>query len=70
MECKKTLPKAERKRHREKVRVLCSQQDSVATLDPYENSDERWKDDIRLWPQVEFGEIYTYLVGTQGHAVY
>ena len=46
--------------------MLCSEQDPVVTLDTYEISDERWKDDVRLWPPVEFGEIYTYLVDTPG----
>ena len=66
MEYKSCLPKAERKRYCEKLQVLCSKQDPVVTLDPYEISDERWTDDVALWPPVEFGEIYTYLVDTPG----
>ena len=35
-------------------------------LDLYEISNERWTDNVMLWPPVEFGEVYTYLIDTPG----
>ena len=64
MEYNNSLPEAERKRYCEKLAALCSKQYPVVMLDPYEISDERWTDDVTLWPPVEFGEIYNYLVDT------
>ena len=32
--------------------------------DPYSLSDSSWKDDISLLPDVQWGDIYTYLINT------
>ena len=34
--------------------------------DPYQLEPEMWSEDLKLWPDVEFGNIYTYLIGTPG----
>ena len=34
--------------------------------DPFGLVDDEWVDDVRRWPQVEFGDIYTYLIDTKG----
>ena len=33
-------------------------------IDPYQIDNGKQKYDITLWPPVEFGEIYTYLIHT------
>ena len=33
---------------------------------PYRIPNERWKDNLSLWPPVEFGQICTYLIDTPG----
>ena len=27
---------------------------------------EKWVDDLKLWPNVEYGDIYNYLINTKG----
>lgn len=51
-------------RYREKLDVLC--QYVKDTVDPSKLSHEKWIDDINLWPEVEFGQIYAYLIDTPG----
>ena len=34
--------------------------------DPYKEPIEMWSDDISLWPELEFGQLYIYLVSTTG----
>uniref|UniRef100_A0A1X7SHI9 SWIM-type domain-containing protein n=1 Tax=Amphimedon queenslandica TaxID=400682 RepID=A0A1X7SHI9_AMPQE len=34
--------------------------------DPYKVPMEMWSDDISLWPDLEFGQLYMYLVSTTG----
>ena len=34
--------------------------------DPYALSEEAWNDDITKWPNVEFGDIYNYLIDSKG----
>ena len=34
--------------------------------DLYAIMEEKWKDDVALWPKVEFGQIYIYLIDTPG----
>jgi len=34
--------------------------------DPFSLAEDKWVDDVRRWPQVEFGDIYTYLIETKG----
>ena len=48
------------------LQVLYNSNDSGVLVDPYSVEDEKWKDDVSLWPPVEFGEIYTYLIDTPG----
>ena len=35
-------------------------------VDPYQIPDSSWIDDVSLWPPVEFGNIYSYLIDTPG----
>ena len=51
-------------RYKRKVEILCQSVERV--VDPYKISDEKWIDDVSLWPQVEFGQIYQYLIDTPG----
>ena len=32
--------------------------------DPYDIPDELWLDDPSKWPEIQFGDIYTYLINT------
>ena len=59
-----TLPVAEKKRYKEKVEAITKNK-FLNSLDPYEIVDG-WIDDIALWPPVEFGCIYSYLIDTPG----
>ena len=34
--------------------------------DPYDIPDELWLDDPSKWPEIQFGDIYTYLMDTPG----
>ena len=47
-----------------KIEILSQGGETIC--DPYKVPQEKWIDDITLWPEVEFGEIYTYLVETPG----
>ena len=38
--------------------------DSIALIEPYEIEEHDWIDDATLWPPVDFGDIYMYLVDT------
>ena len=49
-----------------KLELLYSSKDPEVVVDPYRVENERRKDDIALWPPVQFGEIYTYLIDTPG----
>ena len=61
-----TLPAAEKRRYLLKLEVLYNSKDPDIAIDPYQIDNGKWKDDITLWPPVEFGEIYTYLIDTPG----
>ena len=51
-------------RYKRKLEILC--QYAEAVIDPYQLPEEKWIDDVSLWPQVEFGQIYSYLINTPG----
>ena len=38
----------------------------LKSLDPYQLNAEAWIDDPSLWPEVEFPQIYMYLIDTPG----
>ena len=61
-----TLPEVERGRYIKKLQVVYGSEDPKVLVDPYEVPDDKWVDDVSLWPPVEFGEIYTYLIDTPG----
>lgn len=56
-----TLPATEKKRYKEKVEAITKSKFANA-LDPYKI--DGWIDDISLWPPIEFGSIYSYLIDT------
>ena len=45
---------------------LFETKDPEALHDPYEIDDIEWIGDLTVWPPVEFGDIYYYLVETPG----
>ena len=59
-----TLPEPEKKRYREELEVLFEAKNPKALRDPYEIESNEWIDDLTVWPPVEFGDIYSYLVET------
>ena len=61
-----SLSAPEKRRYREKLQVIYNSNDRAALVDLYTIEDEKWKDDVSLWPPVEFGEIYTYQIDTPG----
>ena len=55
-----SLQSRDKERYAEKLAVLYgSHTDSI---DPFDIPDDKWVDDIFLWPPVEYGDVYTYLV--------
>ena len=34
--------------------------------DPFAIADDRWSEDLSKWPDVEFDDVYTYLIDTKG----
>ena len=60
-----TLSAAENKRYIQKLEVLYCSKDPEVLIDHYVIEESKWKDDIALWPPVEFGLIYTYLIDMQ-----
>lgn len=58
-----TLPTAEKKRYVKKIELF-SKEKFKDSLDPYQMIE--WTDDLSLWPPVEFGAIYSYLIDTNG----
>ena len=53
----------EKKRYIDKVELI-SRKKFSNDLDPYEMKD--WIDDVSLWPSIEFGSIYAYLIDMPG----
>ena len=50
-----------KKRYSEKLTV-----DGKEIQDPYKIPVDSWIDDVTKWPKVEFGDLYTYLIETNG----
>lgn len=50
-----------RKRYLEKLTM-----DEVTFPDPYSIEEGHWSDDVTRWPTMEFGDLYSYLVNTEG----
>ena len=40
--------------------------DGETVPDPYGIAKGLWLDDVTMWPNLEFGDIYTYLIDTKG----
>ena len=57
------LPTAEKNRYIHKIELF-SKKKFNDSLDPYQMTE--WVDDLALWPPVEFGSIYSYLIDTNG----
>jgi len=50
-----------RKRYFQKL-----QTESEVLPDPYSLVNEQWIDDVRRWPSLEIGDVYTYSIETKG----
>ena len=50
--------------YRRKLLLLSMDRDKLC--DPREIPEEQWSNDVSLWPELEFGQIYTYLIETPG----
>ena len=55
----KSLDSLHQKRYIEKLSVANG---AVELPDPFQIS--AWKNDVKLWPEVKYGDIYNYLVNT------
>ena len=51
---------AKNKRYIEKFEVLYCSKDPDALIDPYVIKASEWKNDIALWPPIEFGHIHRH----------
>lgn len=56
-----SLDYVSQKRYVEKLKV-----GGIEIPDPYSIADSLWVDNTAKWPDVEFGDIYTYLIDTKG----
>ena len=61
-----TLAAPEKRRYKEKLQVIYNSNDPAVLVDPFAVEEDKWKDDVSLWPAVEFGQIYTYLIDSPG----
>ena len=50
-----------KKRYVEKLKV-----DGSELKDPYSIAESQWTEDMKAWPEIHFGDIYTYLIDTKG----
>ena len=64
MEYASSLQSQDKERYAEKLAVLYGS--NTDSIDPFDIPDDKWVDDIFLWPPVEYGDDYTYLVDTPG----
>ena len=56
-----SLEYAAKKRYLEKLTI-----DSLQLDDPLAIDESQWSKDLSQWPELEFGDIYTYLIETKG----
>ena len=56
-----SLDYASQKRYVEKLKMR-----EVEIPDPYSIADDLWVDNPAKWPNLEFGDIYVYLINTKG----
>jgi len=56
-----TLDLEAKKRYKEKLKL-----ESEELADPYAISENEWCDDVTKWPSVEYGDIYNYLIESEG----
>ena len=56
-----SLDYAARQRYIEKLHI-----NGVQLPDPYEIPDSLWSEDLTKWPNLEFGDIYSYLIDSKG----
>ena len=40
--------------------------DGETVPDPYGIAQDLWLDDVTMWPNLEFGDLFTYLIDTKG----
>ena len=58
------LPNPERKRYEAKIEIISKEKNS-SSMDSYEITNG-WVDNISLWPTIEYGDIYNYLIDLPG----
>ena len=49
-------------RYEEKLQILCQHVEEI--MNQFKTDKDKMIDDIPLWPQVEFGQIYMHLIDT------
>ena len=50
-----------RKRYLEKLKI-----DGRELDDPFGIDEDQWSEDLTQWPELEFGDLYTYLIDSEG----
>ena len=50
-----------RKRYLQKLRI-----GGIGLPDPFGINEGLWSEDVKRWPTMEFGDLYSYLVNTEG----
>ena len=50
-----------RKRYLQKLRI-----GGIGLPDPFGIDEGLWSEDVKRWPTMEFGDLYSYLVNTEG----
>ena len=56
-----SLDYAARRRYVEKLHI-----NGVQLPDPYETPESLWSEDLTKWPNLELGDIYSYLIDSKG----
>ena len=62
---KQGLSAADKARYEDKLKIVYADS-GVDILDPFEIPQESWIDNIHLWPPVEYGQLFNYLIDTPG----
>ena len=52
-----------KKRYLEKLKIDGSHE---SLKDPYLISESQWTEDMRKWPEIHYGDLYSYLINTKG----
>lgn len=62
----KSLSLIDQQRYISKLQVKSTNEAVIVIIDPYLLQSSEWSDDISLWPEVQYGNIYNFLIESPG----